>query len=412
MGKLFYTFSIFLYRVAIRIATLFNKKARLFVKGRKNLLPRIKKELQQSNAPVAWFHCASLGEFEQGRPVMEAFKKNYPHYKIVLTFFSPSGYEVRKNYEGADHIFYLPMDTGKNARLFLNYVKPKIAFFIKYEFWKNYTSGLKARKIPLLSVSSIFRKDQLFFKSYGKFYKSILKDFTWFFVQDRESLKLLASININNASVSGDTRFDRVLSICEDNVQLPQVSRFKNNKKVMVIGSCWPEDFDELNSFINDTGIKFIIAPHEIEEKFLQRIERDLLKKCIRYSAIDDNDPADFDVLIIDNIGMLSSLYTYGEYAFVGGGYGQGLHNILEPATFGIPIFFGNKNYNKFREAKDLINLGGAVAVADYDELRTQFRSFTDETTYNIASGINKDYVKDSTGATGKIINYCKTLIS
>lgn len=411
MGKFFYSCSVFFYKIAIRFASIFNKKAKLFIQGRKHLLQKIKKEFQRSNSPVAWFHCASLGEFEQGRPLMEAFKKDYPHYKIVLTFFSPSGYEVRKNYKGADHIYYLPLDTKKNARLFLNYLKPKIAFFIKYEFWCYYSEGLKARNIPLLSTSSIFRESQLFFRSYAGFYRKILKNFTYFFVQDRKSLELLKSIGINNVAVAGDTRFDRVMNISERGLNLPEIAAFKGNKKLMVIGSCWPEDFDVLNSFINDTDIKFVIAPHEIEEKFIERIENDLLKRCIRYSEVKDHNPAKYDVLIIDNIGMLSGLYAYGDYAFVGGGYGQGLHNILEPATFGLPVFFGNKNYTKFREARDLINLGGAVAVAGYDELRSQFRAFCDETTYNIASGINRDYVKDSTGATEKIISYCKSII-
>lgn len=412
MGGLIYNISLFFYNVFIRIAALFNKKARLFVEGRKNLFKRIKKAVAGSNAPVAWFHCASLGEFEQGRPLIDAFKEEYPDHKIFLTFFSPSGYEVRKNYSGADYIFYLPVDSKKHAKKFLDLVNPEIAFFVKYEFWHHYAKELRSRNIPLLSTSSIFRENQLFFKNYGNFNRCILKNFTYFFVQDAQSLKLLESIDITNASISGDTRFDRVMTICKNKKELPEVASFKNGKKLMVIGSCWPEDLDVLIPFINDTDLKYIIAPHEIEEKFIERIERDLIKKVVRYSELRDfRTPSEFDVLVIDNIGMLSSLYAYGNYAYVGGAYGQGLHNILEPATFGLPVFFGNKNYTKFREARDLTNLGGAVALSGYDDLRNQFRAFSDETTYNIGSQINTGYVKDNTGATRKIIDYCKTIL-
>lgn len=412
MGGFIYDIFLFCYKVFIRIAALFNKKARLFVDGRKRQFKNISKAIGRSKDPIAWFHCASLGEFEQGRPLIDAFKEAYPNFKIFLTFFSPSGYEVRKNYSGADYIFYLPLDSKKNARKFLDLVNPKIAFFVKYEFWYHYSKELKNRKIPLLSTSSIFRNDQLFFRRYGRFYRRILANFTYFFVQDSKSFKLLQSINITNAAVSGDTRFDRVMTICKNKKELPEVARFKNGKKLMVIGSCWPEDLDVLISFINDTDLKYIIAPHEIDLKFIERMEKDLIKKVVRYSKIKDFDnPSKFDVLVIDNIGMLSSLYVYGDYAYVGGGFGQGLHNILEPATFGLPVFFGNKNYTKFREARDLTNLGGAVALTGYDELRNQFRAFSDETTYNIGSQINTGYVKDNTGATRKIIDYCKTIL-
>lgn len=413
MGTILYNISIFLYQTSIRFVALFNNKAKLFVKGRKNIFSKLERALADSPQPVAWFHCASLGEFEQARPLMEAYRAEYPDHKILLTFYSPSGYEIRKNYSGADHIFYLPMDTKKNANKFLNIANPQIVFFIKYEFWYHYTKALKERNIPLLSTSSIFRHNQLFFKSYAGFYKKILENFSYFFVQDQQSLALLNSINLTNAEISGDTRFDRVVAICHNKKELPAVKRFKDGQKLMVIGSCWPEDFEVLNSFINQTAIKFILAPHEMDEKFIQKIENDLLKKVIRYSELEKTENvANFDVLIIDNIGMLSNLYAYGEYAFIGGAFGQGLHNILEPATFGLPVFFGNRNYDKFKEARDLINLGSAVPVGGHDELRSQFRSFTDETTYNIASGINKDYVNNSTGATEKIINYSKNVIS
>lgn len=411
MGKLIYNLSLFFYKIAVYTAAFFNKKAHLFVQGRKNLFDELK-EVITSTAPVTWFHCASLGEFEQARPLIEAFKAEFPGYKILLTFFSPSGYEIRKNYSGADYIFYLPLDSRKNAKNFIDIVNPKIAFFIKYEFWHYYSKVLCDKGIPLLSTSSIFRRNQLFFKPYGGFYKKILRHFSYFFVQDQQSLHLLQSIGISNAEVSGDTRFDRVASICKNRKHLPLVEEFKDGLQLMVVGSCWPEDFDVLTSFVNDTSMKFIIAPHELDERFMERIESDLIKKVIRYSRLgNEKDLSRFDVLLIDNIGMLSSLYAYGDYAFVGGAFGQGLHNILEPATFGLPIFFGNKNYTKFKEARDLINLGGAVPISGYDELRQQFRSFSEENTYTIASQINKDYVRDNTGATAKVINYCKTIL-
>ena len=413
MGEIIYNISLFFYKALIRVASLFNTKAKLFVTGRKNIFKRIAEATQNNDRPVAWFHCASLGEFEQGRPLMEAFKEVYPDYAIFLTFYSPSGYEIRKNYPGADYIFYLPYDSKKNACQFIDLVDPKIAFFIKYEFWHYFAHELSKRNIPLISASSIFRPGQLFFKKHGTFYRKILKHFDHFFVQDSTSKKLLHTININNATISGDTRFDRVRSIRKGVKPLPEVERFTKGHQTMVIGSCWPEDLDVLNSFINDTDLKYIIAPHEIDVKFIERIEKDLIKQVIRYSDVDaSTDLSKYDVLVIDNIGMLSSLYAYGHYAYVGGGFGQGLHNILEPATFGLPVFFGNKNYTKFREARDLINLGGAIALASYDELRAQFIAFSEENTYVIAKQINTGYIKDNVGATQKIIDYCKNILT
>lgn len=365
-----------------------------------------------NEAPVAWFHCASLGEFEQGRPVIEAFKKRFPNYKILLTFFSPSGYEVRKNYDGADFIYYLPVDSRANARRFIKIVKPAITFFVKYEFWHHYTKELATRKVPLISISTIFRPGQLFFKSYGGFYKNILKRFNFFFVQDQRSAELLEGINVKNYTIAGDTRFDRVAQICNNQKQLPLIEKFKNGQHLMVIGSAWPEDMAVLASFINQGNLKFIIAPHEIDEKFIDQMKSDFIRKTVKYSQLADKNPSEYEILIIDNVGMLSSLYKYGEYAYIGGAFGKGLHNILEAATFGVPIFFGNQNYKKFREAVDLINLGGAVAVAGHDELRMQFNSFTDPKTYEIASQINSDYVKNNTGATGKIIEYTEKLLN
>jgi len=411
MGALFYKFFIFLYTTALRIAAIFNPKAKAFKEGRKNWRQNLLENFKGNKAPVVWFHCASLGEFEQGRPVIEAFKEEFPDFKVLLTFFSPSGYEVRSDYQHADYVFYLPIDTHSNARYFIHIAKPRLVLFVKYEFWHYYTKVLAKNKIPLLSISSIFRPSQIYFQWYGGFYKKILSKVEYFFVQDTSSKKLLKKAGISKVHVSGDTRFDRVWQIFEKRKELPTVSKFKDSRKTMVVGSCWPEDLNTLTSFINESNMKFIIAPHEIEEKFMKQLKNDFIRKTIRYSELDNVDPSEYSILIIDNIGMLSSLYRYGEFAYVGGGFGKGLHNILEPATFGIPIFFGNKNYEKFREANDLINLGGAYAVSGYDEFRFQFRIFSEPKTYDIASQINRDYVKNNVGASESIIKYSKELL-
>ncbi|MTI22275.1 3-deoxy-D-manno-octulosonic acid transferase [Fulvivirga sp. RKSG066] len=412
MTLILYNVFIFFYKVAIHLASPFDNKASLFLQGRKDWENRLKTALNGNKSPVVWFHCASLGEFEQGRPVMEAFKKEFPEYKVFLTFFSPSGYEVRKNYNGADYIFYLPFDTKSNAISFVDIVKPSMVFFVKYEFWHHFTKAVHKKNIPLLSISTIFRPGQIFFKWYGKFNVKILKRFSHFFLQDLRSKELLDNLKINNCEVSGDTRFDRVWSICSQPKELPEIQRFKNNHQTMIVGSAWPEDIAVLTSFINESNLKFIIAPHEIEDHFMSAMQKDFIKKTIKFSELPTVNPEDYQVLIIDNIGMLSSLYKYGEFAFVGGAYGKGLHNILEPATFGIPIFFGDKNYEKFKEAIDLIKLGGAMSIASYDELRLQFRSFSETKTYEIASQINQDYVKNNTGATKRIMNYSKEILA
>ncbi len=412
MALLLYSLFIRVYQFGIWVASIFNPKARLFLKGRKKLLENIEENFSPS-APVAWFHCASLGEFEQGRPVIEAFKERFPNYKIVLTFFSPSGYEVRKNYTGADLVCYLPLDKKTNAKRFVNAINPSVAFFVKYEFWHFYSRELKKRSIPLLSIATILRPNQVYFKSYGNFYRKILERFTHFFVQDQNTKSLLESIGISNCEVSGDTRFDRVAKIYKSTSELPIVEKFTNGEQIMVVGSAWGEDIDVLTSFINGSTMKFIIAPHEIEEKFMQSMKKDFMRKTIRFSELSEDgvNPSEYEVLIVDNVGMLSTLYKYGHYAYVGGGFGKGLHNILEPATFGLPIFFGDQNYEKFREAIDLIKLGGAVAIANYDALRVQFRAFSDYKTYEIASQINADYVKNNTGATKRIVDYCEELL-
>lgn len=411
---------IFIYNLSLKVisglfalAALFNNKAKLFVKGRKGLITRISEDLKENTDPILWIHCASLGEFEQGRPIIEAFKKEYAGYKIMLTFFSPSGYEIRKNYALADWVYYLPWDTKNNARQFVDAVKPELAIFVKYEFWFHFSNELHKRSIPLISVASIFRKDQLFFKSYGSFYSNILKKFSYFFVQNHLSKDLLKTLGLVNVSVAGDTRFDRVNEVASSSEPLPLISKFKNDTKLMVIGSAWPEDMEVLSPFINEQGskLKFIIAPHEINEASLKLIESQLAQKHIRYSQTAVMDLQQFNVLIIDNIGLLSRLYKYGEFAFIGGAYGKGLHNILEAACYGVPIFFGNKNFEKFQEAKDLINRGGAFDIADYSDLLTKYEMVNVPENFMLACEVTKSYVQENLGATDKIMKYCRSII-
>lgn len=410
---------IFIYNLSIKVisglfalAALFNSKAKLFVEGRRKIMQRLSEDLKHNIDPVVWIHCASLGEFEQGRTIIEAIKKEYTSHKILLTFFSPSGYEVRKNYALADWVYYLPMDSKKNALQFVDIVKPTMAIFVKYEFWFHYSNELHKRSIPLISIASIFRKDQLFFKPYGTFYRGILKKFSFFFVQNQLSQDLLRNIGLTNASISGDTRFDRVNAVAGSSEPLPIISDFKNDTKLMVVGSAWPEDMEVLAPFINEQGskLKFIIAPHEIGEASLKQIESQLSQKYVRYSHA-PSDIEQFNVLIIDNIGLLSRLYRYGEFAFIGGAYGKGLHNILEAACYGIPIFFGNKNFEKFQEAKDLINRGGAFDIADYSDLLNKYEMVNVPENFLLACEVTKSYVQENLGATDKIMKYCHSII-
>ncbi len=344
---------------------------------------------------------------------MEKLKGEFPSHKILLTFFSPSGYEVRKNYDQADYILYLPWDTHKNAVRLIETVNPVLAVFIKYEFWFHYTSELKRRNIPILSVSSIFRSDQLFFKNYGGFYRKILTNFHHFFVQNDESIKLLKSLGIQNCTKAGDTRFDRVNEMVKSGAEIPLVQKFKSNEKIMVIGSCWPEDLDVLIPFINEHyyNIKFIIAPHEISESFIHNLEKALNSETIRYSKAENKKVEDCQVMIIDNIGMLGRLYKYGEFAYVGGAFGKGLHNILEAACYGIPIFFGDKNYQKFQEAVDLINRGGAFEVSDYLDFKHKYEMINLPQTFLLACEVTRQYVEENLGATEKVMTRCRKIL-
>lgn len=411
---------IILYNLFIRglgifykIAALFNEKAKAFTAGRKNLFENLAQAIRQNKAPLVWVHCASLGEFEQGRPIIEKLKAEFPQYKILLTFFSPSGYEVQKDYEKADFVFYLPLDTSSNAWRFISITKPTLAIFVKYEFWYHFCHELRNQGINLISVSSIFREDQLFFQSYGDFYRSILFTFSHLFVQNNESISLLKSIGVTHCSRVGDTRFDRVYEIVSQGADIPIAQEFKGTEKVFIIGSCWPDDMDVLIPFINVNAhqLKFIIAPHEISENFLTEIEGATQAKCLRFSQATGKNPCDYRVLIIDNVGMLSRLYRYGDYAFVGGGYSKGLHNILEAACYGVPIFFGNRQYQKYEEAVQLIKRGGAFEVDDYPDLKAKFELLNIPHNFQLACEVTKQYVAENLGASERIMKYCRTIL-
>lgn len=405
--SLLYNIGIFLYGLAVRLASPFNEKAKQFVIGRqnwqKNLLDKC-----NGDASYIWFHCASLGEFEQGRPVIEEIRKQFPQYKIVLTFFSPSGYEIRKNYEGADIICYLPPDTRKNAFTFIDLIKPEKVFFVKYEFWFHYINELSRRKIPLFIVSAIFRENQLFFKNSipGKWYRKMLFQFEHIFIQNEQSETLLKSIGVSKFTIAGDTRFDRVAAIASSAKQFPDVKKFVGGKLTIIAGSTWKPDEELLTAFINKShNLKFIIAPHEVAPTNINRIHQLLKKKVISYSKSQNSDLSDFDVLIIDSIGILSSLYQYGNLAYIGGGFGVGIHNILEAATFKLPILFG-PNYTKFKEAVDLVEMKGAFPISDFNDLEGALNLLVeDKNELKKASEVCQKYVEKNVGSTKLIIN-------
>jgi 3-deoxy-D-manno-octulosonic-acid transferase len=404
---LIYTIFIHLYAVLIYIASFFNSKAKLWIDGRENIFQTINSKLTTHNLefPIVWFHCASLGEFEQGRTLMEKFKIQNSKIKIFLTFFSPSGYEIQKNYKGADYIFYLPVDTPSNAKQFIELIKPKAVFFIKYEFWFNYLNELKKHNIPTYLVSGIFRKNHYFFKFYGAWFRKQLKCFTHFYLQTVQSEQLLKTIGYTNTTVSGDTRFDRVFEISKNVKLFPLIEQFKQGKNIFIAGSTWAEDEIIIATLNFKTlNFKLIIAPHEINESHLQSIEKLYNMQCLRYSKANEKNIATTDVLIIDNIGMLSSLYQYGSIAYIGGGFGKGIHNILEASTFGMPVIFG-PNYQKFSEAIDLIQLGGAFSISSKEELENIFLSLNNPDGLKNKSLISKNYVASRIGATAKILN-------
>lgn len=401
----------YLIQFGIVVGSYFNKKLRKMLDGEREAIKQIREKVDP-DAQYIWFHAASLGEFEQGRPLIEKVHKEHPEYKILLTFFSPSGYEVRKNYTGADIITYLPIDTITNARAFLRAIRPVMAFFIKYEFWYNYLHILQYRGVPTYSVSSIFRPNQIFFKWYGRNYGRVLQCFTHFFVQNEESQQLLAGIGFKNSTVVGDTRFDRVLQIKEASKQLPIVDSFVHiheEKKPLtfVAGSSWPPDEAIFIEYFNThPSWKLIIAPHVIGEDHLKQIISLLKnKKVVRYTQTTETDAANADVLIIDCFGLLSSVYRYGEVAYVGGGFGVGIHNVLEAAVWSIPVIFGPNNAH-FAEAQGLKHSGGGFEIHNLEDFSKYIQQFEVETNFRLERGIaGGKYVAALAGASNKVLN-------
>lgn len=403
---LFYRFSILIYSLLIKFASLFNKKAKLRYNGVKYTFKILK---NYNSKKTIWFHCASVGEFEQGRPLIEKIKSEKPDYQVAISFFSPSGFELRKNFELADIVFYLPADTQKNAQKLIKLLKPEIVVFVKYEFWFWILKELKKQKIPTYLISGIFRKNQPFFKFYGNFYRKILLNFTHLFVQNNESKNLLESVNIKNVTITGDTRFDRVYEISKNIKSFPLIETFTKNSLVFIAGSTWKKDEEIIFSFINNNtneNFKFIIAPHEIKKENIKRIKSLSKKRTILYSEANNENINDAKVLIINNVGMLSSLYSYCDIAYVGGGFGSGIHNTLEAAVFGIPIIFGNKYY-KFEEAKELIKQKAAFSIKNQKEFNSILNDFVDNKAFREKSGRQaREHIKENIGATNQIMKY------
>jgi 3-deoxy-D-manno-octulosonic-acid transferase len=404
-----YNLSIYLASIVIRIVALFNKKMKLFVEGRKNVFGIIEQNISATDKTI-WFHCASLGEFEQGVPIMEALRKLKPNYKIVVSFFSPSGFENKKNTPLADLVVYLPMDTPSNSKKFINAINPAMALFVKYEFWPNYLLQLQQKKVPTLLVSGVFREDQIFFKSYGSFMRKALGSFEHFFLQDENSDILLKGIGFKNTTISGDTRFDRVSHQIEMDNTLKFAENFKGNSLCIVCGSTWPEDEALLIDYINTTSenVKFIIAPHKIDAAKIKAFSEKLTtQKVILHSQKDDVNIAEYSILIIDCIGLLTKLYSYADIAYIGGAAGKtGLHNILEAATFGVPIVIG-ENYSEFPEAIRLQSLAGLFAVKNASELDEILEKLVTNKSFRDKTGmIAGHFVNQNTGATQQIIKY------
>ena len=398
--------------MGIRAVSPVNKKAKLWVIGRKDILRKIENTLsgKQTGKKVAWFHCASLGEFEQGRPLIEEFRETFPDHLIFLTFFSPSGYEIRKNFSGADYVFYLPVDYPGIAARFIKILSPDIVFFIKYEYWYNYLAILKQHGIPTYMVSAIFRSSQPFFKVYGFWFRKQLRNLNWFFVQDDDSEKLLRKIGIRQVSVSGDTRFDRVSVIARQNEPVAGMDGFCRNSCVILAGSTWPADEKILLPFIlkNQSEYKFIIAPHEVHQERIDRLMVQLGSWSLRLSQLNETNNKGSRFLVIDSIGILASLYKYAFISFIGGGFGVGIHNILEPVAFGVPVIFG-PNYDRFREARELIREGGAISIKNEEDLRKAVGHLTNVSGERIrASEICTAYIENHKGATAHILKHIR----
>jgi 3-deoxy-D-manno-octulosonic-acid transferase len=402
-----YNFAIFIFGIVIQIMALFNHKIKLFVEGRRESFPKLMASIESKDKTI-WIHCASLGEFEQGRPIIEALYKATHTYKIILTFYSPSGFEVQKNYEFADVIAYLPIDSVSNAKKFVEICHPSMAIFVKYEFWPNMLQELKQNEIPTILISGVFRKEQLFFKSYGAWMRNALGTFTHFFVQNKASKRLLESITLTNTTISGDTRFDRVASILNQDNNLDFLNDFTNDKIVMVSGSTWPIDEAYLIQYINQQqheNVRFIIAPHNINKKNIIKLQKAINIKTVLFSEGKPDPEA--KVLIIDTVGLLTKIYSYADFAYVGGGFEkEGVHNVLEPAVYGIPLVIG-PIYEKFEEAKDLVELKGCLVANTNIELKPLFESLITESKFRISLGkITENYIQDNLGATKIILDY------
>ena len=411
---LLYNFSTFLASKLILLSPLFSPKMGLFVKGRKSVVNTLKSTLKKGDKTI-WFHCASLGEYEQGVPIIKKTKEEFPDHKIIVSFFSPSGFEVKKNDKLADCTVYLPLDTPKNAKNFIDLLQPSVAIFIKYEFWPNYLFELKKKNIPTILVSGLFRKDQVFFKFYGGFMRRTLNSFSHFFVQDQLSKNLLEQLKISQVSVSGDTRFDRVSDQLSVNNELDFMALFKQDLFCLVCGSTWPKDESILINYINNfsNNTKFIIAPHEVNNLRIESLKKKLKVKTVLYSEREKYNISDYQVLIIDTVGLLTKVYSYADVAYIGGGIGMGangLHNILEAATFGVPIIIG-KNYTNFPEAKKLKKLNGLFSVASPQEFIDIFNQLKTDAPFCEKTGlISKNFILNNRGATDIILNYLQKL--
>lgn len=400
-----YNFGLSLYAWAIRLVSPRHPKAKLWSDGRKDLFKRMSEAISPADR-IVWIHVASLGEFEQGRPIMERIRRDHPEYRILLTFFSPSGYEIRKNYPGADYIFYLPIDTPRNARRFLDIAHPEIAIFVKYEFWINLLTELRRRSIRTYIVSAIFRRNSIFFRPYGGIWRQALESFDVMFVQNEESKTLLAELGFDNVTIAGDTRFDRVAQIAAAAKHIDLIERFKGAERLFVAGSTWGHDEELLIRLMNDNpNVKFVVAPHEMDEARIARLMSETRGGAIRYTQCTPNISfVNKQLLVLDTVGLLASVYGYATWSYIGGGFGVGIHNTLEAATFGLPVAFG-PNYEKFKEARDLVTLCAAKPIHDYEELQAWFIPLRDNEAFlQKTSRMAKDYTTRHQGATGIIV--------
>lgn len=405
----FYKTSLMLYALVVRVAALFNPKAKLFIDGRRGLLLKIKAQMGSETRPRIWMHCASLGEFEQGRPLLESIRTSYPHYAIVLTFFSPSGYQVRKKYKGADYVFYLPLDNASNAKHFIADINPSLAIFVKYDLWYYYLSELHKKQIPTLLIDAIFRSKQGFFRWYGGVQRQMLRFFSHLFIQDKASVELLSSIGIDQVTVAGDTRFDRVLAVAQMSEPIERIEQLSAQYNLLIAGSTWAEDEQLMVNFLPSlpSNWKLIIVPHEVDERRISSIEKLFNGNVKRWSEWTEHESLIQPVLIVDTIGLLLKMYRYGKIAWIGGGLNKGgVHNVLEAAVYGLPCAYGPE-YHKYQEAIDLINCNAAMACATSNDMSRFFNEMIqNEQAYNLSSEAAKNYVASQAGATQIIMDY------